>query len=92
LRRGYDVERAPAGAGNVLLAYTLRDSFARGDRLFDMGVGSPQSKCHFETRLIPVCVTATIRRWRCAPKCCASSDGGRPGRRRTDFLIRPQAT
>jgi CelD/BcsL family acetyltransferase involved in cellulose biosynthesis len=54
LRRGYDAGRAPEGAGNVLLAYTLRDSFARGDRLYDMGVGSLSSKRHFETRVIPV--------------------------------------
>ena len=54
LRRGYDAERAPEGAGNVLLAYTLRDSFARGDRLYDMGVGSLESKRHFQTRVIPV--------------------------------------
>ncbi|MEN6449576.1 MAG: GNAT family N-acetyltransferase [Thermoguttaceae bacterium] len=54
LRRGYDSERAPAGAGNVLLARTLRDSFARGDRLYDMGVGSLASKRHFQTRLLPV--------------------------------------
>ena len=40
LRRGYDAERSREGAGNVLLAYTLRDSFARGDRIYDMGVGS----------------------------------------------------
>ena len=38
------------GAGNVLLAYTLRDSFARGDRLYDMGVGSLASKRYFLTR------------------------------------------
>ena len=54
LRRGYDVERGAEGAGNVLLAYTLRDSFARGDRLYDMGVGSLRSKRHFETRVIPL--------------------------------------
>jgi CelD/BcsL family acetyltransferase involved in cellulose biosynthesis len=54
LRRGYDSDQSRAGAGNVLLAYTLRDSFARGDRLYDMGVGSYASKRHFQTRLIPV--------------------------------------
>jgi CelD/BcsL family acetyltransferase involved in cellulose biosynthesis len=54
LRRGYDVERTREGAGNVLLAHTLCDSFARGDRLYDMGVGSLESKRYFQTRLIPV--------------------------------------
>jgi CelD/BcsL family acetyltransferase involved in cellulose biosynthesis len=54
LRRGYDAGLARQGAGNVLLAYTLRDSFARGDRIYDMGVGSFASKRHFQTRLLPV--------------------------------------
>jgi len=54
LRRGYDEGRSRDGAGNVLLAYTLRDSFARGDRVYDMGVGSYPSKRHFQTRLIPI--------------------------------------
>ncbi len=54
LRRGYDPARAPEGAGNVLLAYTLRDSFARRDRLYDMGVGSLESKRYFQTRVVPV--------------------------------------
>lgn len=54
LRRGYDAGRTRSGAGNVLLAYTLRDSFARGDRFFDMGVGSLESKRYFQTRVVPV--------------------------------------
>ncbi len=54
LRRGYDAEQGRIGAGNVLLAYTLRDSFARGDHLYDMGVGSRASKRHFQTRVIPI--------------------------------------
>ncbi len=54
LRRGYDEDRSRVGAGNVLLAYTLRDSFARGDRIYDMGVGSYESKRHFQTRLVPI--------------------------------------
>ncbi len=54
LRRGYDGDRSRAGAGNVLLAHALRDSFARGDRVYDMGVGSYESKRHFQTRLIPI--------------------------------------
>jgi CelD/BcsL family acetyltransferase involved in cellulose biosynthesis len=54
LRRGYDEDRSRQGAGNVLLAYTLRDSFARGDHVYDMGVGSYASKRYFQTRLIPI--------------------------------------
>jgi hypothetical protein len=54
LRRGYDAERCREGAGNVLLAYTLQDSFARGDAMYDMGAGSLESKRHFQTRLLPI--------------------------------------
>jgi CelD/BcsL family acetyltransferase involved in cellulose biosynthesis len=54
LRRGFIAVRARQGAGNALLAYTLRDSFARGDRVYDMGVGSFASKRHFQTRLLPI--------------------------------------
>lgn len=54
LRRGYDADCAREGAGNVLLAYTLRDSFARGDQLYDMGIGSLAGKRHFQTRLVPI--------------------------------------
>ncbi len=54
LRRGYDAQLCRDGAGNILLAYTLRDSFARGDRMYDMGVGSLASKRHFETRPLPI--------------------------------------
>lgn len=54
LRRGYDPTLAPPGAGNVLLMYTLRDSFLRGDRYYDMGPGSLESKRHFQTQLLPI--------------------------------------
>jgi CelD/BcsL family acetyltransferase involved in cellulose biosynthesis len=54
LRRGFDAARSREGAGNVALAYTLRDSFARGDLLYDMGVGSLETKRHFQTRLLPI--------------------------------------
>jgi CelD/BcsL family acetyltransferase involved in cellulose biosynthesis len=54
LRRGYDAQCAREGVGNVLLARVLQDSFARGDRLYDMGVGSLDNKRHFQTRLAPV--------------------------------------
>jgi CelD/BcsL family acetyltransferase involved in cellulose biosynthesis len=54
LRRGFDVGRARKGAGTVLMAYTLRDSFARGDRIYDLGVGSLASKRYLQTRQIPI--------------------------------------
>ncbi len=54
LRRGYDPRVAREGAGNVLLEYTLRDSFARGDSVYDMGIGSLESKRHFQSRLAPI--------------------------------------
>jgi CelD/BcsL family acetyltransferase involved in cellulose biosynthesis len=54
LRRGYDAQRTREGAGNALLARVLQDSFARGDRIYDMGVGSLESKRHFQTGLAPV--------------------------------------
>jgi CelD/BcsL family acetyltransferase involved in cellulose biosynthesis len=54
LRRGHDAECCREGAGNVLLACVLRDSFSRGDRVYDMGVGSPECKRHFQTRRAPI--------------------------------------
>lgn len=54
LRRGYDPQLARDGVGNVLLANTIRDSFARGDRFYDMGIGSLETKRHFQTRLVPI--------------------------------------
>lgn len=40
IRIGYDPQYAKAGVGNMLYLYTFQDSFARGDKLFDLGVGS----------------------------------------------------
>jgi CelD/BcsL family acetyltransferase involved in cellulose biosynthesis len=40
IRIGYDPLFARAGAGNVLYLMMFQDSFARGDRRFDMGVGT----------------------------------------------------
>lgn len=54
LRRGFDPQWSRQGVGNVLLAYALRDSFARGDSIYDLGVGSLASKRHFQTRLAPI--------------------------------------
>ena len=54
LRAGYDRELAPRGAGSLLMTYVLRDSFERGDRVYDLGVGSLQVKRPFLTRLVPI--------------------------------------
>ncbi len=54
LRAGYDATVSREGAGNLLLAWMIRDSFGRGDRLLDFGVGSLDSKRHFATRIAPI--------------------------------------
>jgi len=54
LRLGYDAQQFRDGAGTVLLGRCLRDSFARGDRIFDLGVGSLECKRHFQTRLADI--------------------------------------
>lgn len=54
LRLGYDGDLVHDGAGNYLHASAIRDSFARGDRLYDLGPGSLQIKRRFLTRLIPI--------------------------------------
>lgn len=54
LRRGFDAQRSREGAGNLLMAQSLHDCFARGDRVYDMGVGSLETKRHFQTRLLPI--------------------------------------
>jgi CelD/BcsL family acetyltransferase involved in cellulose biosynthesis len=51
LRIGFDKERAPDGAGNVLYSHLIRDSIERGDRQYDMGVGSLGAKKHFLSRV-----------------------------------------
>ncbi len=54
LRRGYDAAQSRQGLGNLILAYSLRDSFARGDRVYDLGAGSLAAKRHFQTRSMPI--------------------------------------
>lgn len=54
LRRGFDAQRSRAGLGSVLLWKTLEDSAWRGDRIYDMGIGSLESKRHFQNRLLPI--------------------------------------
>jgi CelD/BcsL family acetyltransferase involved in cellulose biosynthesis len=54
LRRGYDAKKCKTGAGNVLLVRSLQDSFARGDNIYDLGVGSLANKRHYQTRVVPI--------------------------------------
>ena len=76
LRRGYDAAKARSRAGNILLARTLRDSL-RGDRLYDMGVGSFESKRTFMTRAVPILRFSHFppSPWRC--KFCDCGAGGK---------------
>ena len=53
LRRGFDAEKSSLGLGNILLWMTLEESARRGDRLYDMGPGSLESKRYFQTDLTP---------------------------------------
>jgi CelD/BcsL family acetyltransferase involved in cellulose biosynthesis len=52
IRFGYDAEFAKSGLGNVMYLNMFRDSFARGDRTFDMGVGSLDIKQPWLTQLV----------------------------------------
>ncbi|MCS7305504.1 MAG: GNAT family N-acetyltransferase [Thermoguttaceae bacterium] len=54
LRRGFDPWIASQGAGNVLLAWAIRDSFLRNDVLYDLGVGYLETKQPWMTRLVPI--------------------------------------
>ncbi|MBN2580793.1 MAG: GNAT family N-acetyltransferase [Pirellulales bacterium] len=54
LRRAFDADLSRQGLGNLLLWETLHDSARRGDRCYDMGPGSLESKRHFLTRLSPI--------------------------------------
>ncbi len=51
LRMGFDPSIATAGSGGVLLRRMIEDSFARGDRLIDLGPGSLEMKRHWATRV-----------------------------------------
>ena len=53
LRRGFDATVARDGLGTVLGARVLADSFARGDRQFDLGASYLESKRVWMTRLVP---------------------------------------
>jgi CelD/BcsL family acetyltransferase involved in cellulose biosynthesis len=54
LRAGFNAQTAPPGAGNLLLTWALRDSFERGDRIYDLGTGYLDEKRHIRTNLMPI--------------------------------------
>jgi len=49
LRMGYDRKFGQYGVGKALMGWTLEDSFDRGDRLLDMGIGDYEFKRKFRT-------------------------------------------
>lgn len=51
LRLGFDPQFRQYGVGTVLMGYLLRDSFERGDRLFDFLPGSLDAKRRWQTAL-----------------------------------------
>jgi CelD/BcsL family acetyltransferase involved in cellulose biosynthesis len=51
LRKGFDPAFAALRPGIVLQQMVLEDSFRRGDRLYDMGVGFLETKRHWQTSL-----------------------------------------
>ena len=53
LRMGYD-PNGPKGAGAVLLGRVIEDSFRRGDRAIDLGIGREAFKSRFRTSQEPI--------------------------------------
>jgi CelD/BcsL family acetyltransferase involved in cellulose biosynthesis len=51
LRMGFDPAFSALRPGTVLEQMVLEDSFRRGDRLYDMGVGSLEVKRHWQTSI-----------------------------------------
>jgi len=54
LRAGYDASAARDGAGTLLLSRAIEESFRRGDRVYDLGVGSLACKRYLATRITPI--------------------------------------
>ncbi len=54
LRVGFEPEFARYGPGGLLWALSIRDSFERGDRIYDLGAGSLRSKRHYHTDVLPI--------------------------------------
>ena len=55
LRMGYDRRFTRQGLGNVVLNYTLEDSFSRGDRQLELGVGDYPFKQRLRTKVESSC-------------------------------------
>ncbi len=55
LRMGFDADQTHEGAGTVLLARLIEDSFQRGDRIVDLGTEYLECKRHWQTRLAESC-------------------------------------
>lgn len=53
LRIGYDPDYAGLGVGATLIAHSIRDSFARRDVAFDLGVGNERFKQEYRTERAP---------------------------------------
>jgi len=71
LRMGYDRQICTKGLGNVLITRMMRDSFARGDHSFDLGLGELDYKKHFRTEV------QTSYRFSCFPRNAWRSQGVR---------------
>jgi hypothetical protein len=54
VRAGYDAEASREGAGGLLLAWAIRDSFHRSDRLYDLGARYLRGKRYLATRIVPI--------------------------------------
>jgi CelD/BcsL family acetyltransferase involved in cellulose biosynthesis len=54
LRAGYNAELSREGAGNLLLARAIEDSFRRGELLYDLGARYIEGKRPLLTRIVPI--------------------------------------
>lgn len=54
LRVGFEPEYSHEGVGSLLWTMSIRDSFDRGDRIYDMGTGSLACKRHYRTDELPI--------------------------------------
>jgi CelD/BcsL family acetyltransferase involved in cellulose biosynthesis len=51
LRMGFNRHFSKQGVGKALLGWTIEDSFARGDRIIDLGIGDFDFKRRFRTQV-----------------------------------------
>ena len=74
LRMGFDREFSKQGVGKVLMNRLIKDSFQRGDKMLDMGIGDFQFKRRFRTDV------ETSYRFACYPWSSWRSQGVRLSR------------